>query len=77
MDHLDAVASQVRQRIETFRELPRPIGESNTKASLIEPLLQALGWDVHDPREVHRDTGTAAPTTLSTTASSSTASPCS
>jgi predicted type IV restriction endonuclease len=55
MDALGAVASQIRQRIESFRELPEAIGESNTKASLIEPLLQALGWDVHDPREVHRE----------------------
>ena len=55
MDHVDAVASQVRQRIENFRDLPQSIGESNTKASLIEPLLQALDWDVHDPTEVHRE----------------------
>jgi predicted type IV restriction endonuclease len=55
MDSLDAVATQVRQRIGSFRDLPDAIGESNTKASLIEPVLQALGWDVHDPTEVHRE----------------------
>jgi len=33
----------------------RGIGEQNTKASLIEPLLEALGWDIRDPDEVHRE----------------------
>lgn len=33
----------------------RPLGEQNTKASLIEPLLEALGWDVRDADEVHHE----------------------
>jgi hypothetical protein len=33
----------------------RAIGEQNTKASLIEPLLEALGWDTRDFDEVHRE----------------------
>ena len=33
----------------------RPLGEQNTKASLIEPLFEALGWDVRDADEVHRE----------------------
>jgi hypothetical protein len=33
----------------------RTLGEQNTKASLIEPLLEALGWDVRDFEEVHRE----------------------
>ena len=33
----------------------RNIGEQNTKASLIEPVLEALGWDVRDPDEVFRE----------------------
>ncbi|MCC6228470.1 MAG: hypothetical protein IT432_04505 [Phycisphaerales bacterium] len=33
----------------------RHLGEQNTKASLIEPLLEALGWDIRDPDEVHRE----------------------
>jgi predicted type IV restriction endonuclease len=33
----------------------RNLGEQNTKASLIEPLLEALGWDVRDPDEVDRE----------------------
>jgi hypothetical protein len=31
------------------------MGEQNTKASLVEPILEALGWDVRDPDEVHRE----------------------
>jgi hypothetical protein len=33
----------------------RGLGEQNTKASLIEPLLEALGWDVRNPDEVDRE----------------------
>jgi predicted type IV restriction endonuclease len=33
----------------------RSLGEQNTKASLIEPILEALGWAVRDPDEVHRE----------------------
>lgn len=33
----------------------RKLGEQNTKASLIEPVLEALGWDIRDPDEVHRE----------------------
>jgi hypothetical protein len=33
----------------------RALGEQNTKASLIEPFLEALGWDARDFEEVHRE----------------------
>ena len=33
----------------------RGLGEPNTKATLIEPVLEALGWDVREPDEVHRE----------------------
>lgn len=33
----------------------RRLNEQNTKAVLIEPMLQALGWDIHEPDEVHRE----------------------
>lgn len=33
----------------------RSVGEQNTKAGLIEPILEALGWDVRDPDEVCRE----------------------
>jgi len=31
------------------------VGEENTKAVLVEPMLQALGWDIHDLEEVQRE----------------------
>lgn len=31
------------------------LGEQNTKASLVEPVLEALGWAIRDPDEVHRE----------------------
>jgi len=31
------------------------IGEENTKAALIDPVLQVLGWDIHDLDEVQRE----------------------
>jgi hypothetical protein len=31
------------------------LGEQNTKATLIDPVLEALGWDIRDPDEVHRE----------------------
>lgn len=39
--------------IQRFRD--RDLGEQNTKASLIDPILDALGWDIRDPDEVHRE----------------------
>lgn len=33
----------------------RSIGEQNTKASFIEPIIEALGWDIRDLDEVHRE----------------------
>ncbi len=40
-------------KVRKFRD--RNIGEQNTKASLIDPILQSLGWDVRDPDEVFRE----------------------
>src|SRR5262245_11096096 len=40
-------------KISRFKD--RALGEQNTKASLIEPILEALGWAVRDPDEVHRE----------------------
>ena len=37
------------------KDRDRRIGEENTKAMLIEPLLEALGWDIRDWDEVHRE----------------------
>lgn len=50
----DAIKQSV-ERLDRFRRHPRRLGEQNTKASLIEPMINALGWDVYDPDEVHRE----------------------
>lgn len=44
---------KIAQKIQRFKD--RALGEQNTKASLIEPVLEVLGWDVRDPDEVHRE----------------------
>jgi len=41
-------------KVHRFRERGG-LGEENTKASLIEPILEALGWNVRDPDEVFRE----------------------
>ncbi len=51
---LDAI-KQCEQRLQQYRRLGKRIGEQNTKAGLIEPVISALGWDVLDPDEVHRE----------------------
>lgn len=43
------------EHVERYKTLRRRIGEQNTKATLIEPIIAALGWDVLDPEEVHRE----------------------
>lgn len=43
------------ERVDRYRQLRQRVGESNTKAGLIEPIIAALGWDVLDPDEVHRE----------------------
>jgi predicted type IV restriction endonuclease len=48
----DAIADAIAT-VQRFQD--RNLGEQNTKASLIEPILEALGWDIRDPDEVHRE----------------------
>src|SRR4051812_29508496 len=43
------------ERVDRYQQLRQRVGESNTKAGLIEPIIAALGWDVLDPDEVHRE----------------------
>ncbi len=45
--------AQVKERVARYES--SPIGEQNTKAALIEPILRALGWDVEDIDEVQRE----------------------
>ncbi|MFL5243583.1 MAG: hypothetical protein ACJ8FY_15870 [Gemmataceae bacterium] len=44
---------ETTEKIRKFKD--RNLGEQNTKASLVEPILEALGWDIRDPDEVHRE----------------------
>ncbi|MFF2326747.1 MULTISPECIES: hypothetical protein [unclassified Streptomyces] len=53
-DLLDTL-KQCVDRLGHYRSLERRVGEQNTKAGLIEPVIAALGWDVLDPEEVHRE----------------------
>jgi hypothetical protein len=46
---------QCVERVDRYRRLGQRVGESNTKAGLIEPVIATLGWDVLDPDEVHRE----------------------
>jgi predicted type IV restriction endonuclease len=46
---------QCVERLDRYRRPSQRVGESNTKAGLIEPIIAALGWDVLDPDEVHRE----------------------
>src|SRR5262245_9655502 len=47
------VIHEVTAKIHRFQT--RALGEQNTKASLIDPILEALGWDIRDPDEVQRE----------------------
>jgi len=50
-DSLRETLDDVAERIERYRD--KRIGEQNTKATLIVPVLRALGWNVEDLDEVH------------------------
>ncbi len=52
---LTGVLPRLRKRIEKAHNRKDSIGEQNTKAALIEPLLAALGWDIEDIDEVSRE----------------------
>jgi len=45
----------LRKRIQQIRERKEIIGEENTMATLIDPLLEALGWDLQEIDEVRRE----------------------
>lgn len=52
---LTSVLPKLRNRIQKVQNRKDSIGEQNTKAALIEPLLAALGWDIEDIDEVSRE----------------------
>jgi hypothetical protein len=41
--------------LDRYESQGRAVGEANTKAGLIEPILEGLGWNIADPDEVHRE----------------------
>lgn len=53
MTALDRTLVDVRRRID--RAGSKGLNEQNTRATLVEPVLSALGWDVHDVEEVARE----------------------
>src|SRR5215217_6182481 len=52
---LTSVLPKLGKRIQKIQNRNENIGEQNTKAALIDPLLAALGWDVEDIDEVSRE----------------------
>lgn len=50
---LQKAITAITARVRKYRDAG--LGEQDTKASLIEPLLEALGWDVRDPEQVRRE----------------------
>lgn len=52
---IETVVAKLRKRIQDIRDRKETIGEENTKATLIEPLLSALGWDIEELEEVRRE----------------------
>src|SRR5271169_3463426 len=45
----------VRKRIQQNRDRKEILGEQNTKAAVIDPILIALGWDLQEIDEVRRE----------------------
>ncbi len=54
-ERLRATVAQVREQIGKMAERGAKIGEQNTKAVLIEPVIEALGWDLRDLEQVVRE----------------------
>ncbi|MGI5818752.1 MAG: hypothetical protein ACOX9R_11715 [Armatimonadota bacterium] len=54
-ERLRTTLLQVRERIARVVERKGTLGEQNTKAVLIEPVIEALGWDLRDFEQVVRE----------------------
>jgi predicted type IV restriction endonuclease len=54
MATLNEMLSQVRQRVNKYRGA-REVNEQDTKATLIQPILRTLGWDVEELEDVRRE----------------------
>jgi hypothetical protein len=55
MGDVDGVLKQVATRVGRYRTQKGSLGEENTKAALIEPVLRALEWDTENVDEVRRE----------------------
>ena len=53
MDDLDTTISRLQQRLPAWRK--QGLNESHTRACLIDPILEELGWNVGEPEEVSRN----------------------
>ncbi len=54
-ERLEEAVGHVRERIAKIEARKGTIGEENTKAVLIEPVIEALGWDLRDLEQVIRE----------------------
>jgi len=52
---LSNAVNVVRKRIQQIRDRKEIVGEQNTKAALIDPILMALGWDLQEMDESRRE----------------------
>jgi hypothetical protein len=55
MSNLRETTEQVRDKILRYGKTKVSINEQNTKATLIQPVLRSLGWDVEDLDDVHME----------------------
>jgi predicted type IV restriction endonuclease len=55
MSELQDAIEQVRDKILRYSKASTSINEQNTKASLIQPIMRSLGWDVEDLDDVHME----------------------
>lgn len=55
MSELQTAIEQVRDKIARYNKTKAAINEQNTKATLIQPILRDLGWDVEDLDDVHME----------------------
>lgn len=55
MPDLVEVLRRADKWLDRYESQGRAVGEANTKAGLVEPILEGLGWDIQNPDEVHRE----------------------
>ncbi len=53
MDKLIRQIETIRTKLDSWRR--RSMNEAQTRATVIDPLLEALGWDVRDPDEIQME----------------------